>query len=100
MVKRDPAKRLLLEEFDRQLSTLLRLGYAGFSGRSQAALSELLQALRTRVEKLPGGVSAADVPFVIVLEPRLAPPEKCMALVEDARHPPRPVSFPQQLIAR
>lgn len=86
-MKRDSAKSLLVEEFDRQLATLLRLGYARFTRRSQTALSESLRPLRARVEKLPPAAAEADVPFVIAFEPRLAPPEKCMALVEDGGRP-------------
>jgi Family of unknown function (DUF5701) len=70
------------EELDRQVWTLVRLGYPKLGGLSEAAFVELLTPLRSRLAELPEAAADADVPFVLVLDPRLAPPEACMPLVD------------------
>jgi Family of unknown function (DUF5701) len=66
---------MLVEELDRQATRLVELGLP-------EAANHVLP-LKERLADLPAASAATDIPFVLVLHPRLASPEASMALVED-----------------
>jgi hypothetical protein len=70
----------MVAELDRQVARLVELGYPRLAGLSAAAFAELVEPLRERVRDLPE--SEGEIPFVLVLEPRLAPPAECVPLVD------------------
>jgi hypothetical protein len=73
-------------EFQRQVATLQRLGYAGLAGMSSDAFGKLLAPLETRLDELRAAV-AAPIPFVLVLDRGVVSAEQAMPLVEqDGRH--------------
>jgi hypothetical protein len=97
----------LRSEFDRQVETLLELGYPRLAGLSDAEFTEKVLPLRDRLADVPATADAADVDFVIVLDPRVVPPERCLPLVEHrARpgvvdmHPTEPSAFAPIDVAR
>jgi hypothetical protein len=67
-------------ELDRQVERLVELGYPRLAGLSEAEFAALVEPLRERVGDLPE--SEGEIPFVLVLEPRLAPPAECVPLVD------------------
>jgi Family of unknown function (DUF5701) len=67
---------MLVDEFERQATRLVALGFA--------EVADLVVPLKERLDDLPAGVAASTIPFVLVLNQRLAPPETGMALVEDS----------------
>jgi hypothetical protein len=64
---------VLVDEFDRQATRLVE---------AFPQVAEVVLPLKGRLSDLPAADAALDIPFVLVLTPRLAPPEACMALVE------------------
>lgn len=69
-------------EFDRQVQTLVDLGYPALTDRSEADLRELLRPLRERVLAF-GGLevpTAERVPFVLVIGKKLVPVTQTMPL--------------------
>ena len=67
---------MLVEELDRQTTRLVALGFP--------EVADLVPPLKERLGELPTLAAASAIPFVLVLDPRLAPPEASMALVEDS----------------
>lgn len=66
---------MLVDELERQTARLVTLGFP--------EVADLVPPLKERLGDLPTAAETA-IPFVLVLHPRLAPPEACMALVEDS----------------
>ena len=74
------------DEFDRQVATLRRLGYAALAGLSEDAFVELLEPLRTLVRERWGTAAAVEVtpsrvPFVLVVGPSLVRAEDLVPLM-------------------
>lgn len=69
-------------EFDRQAANMQRLGYPRIAGISDEAFARLFVPLRARLAELPAGIVEAGIPFVLVLDRGLVPPDKSMPLVE------------------
>jgi hypothetical protein len=70
-------------EFDRQIQTLLDLGYAAHMGKSESAFRELLEPLRAPVLKRASTMSEpteGHVPFVLVITRSLVPIEESVPL--------------------
>ena len=74
-------ERLALE-FDRQVATMLRLGYQQIAGMSNEAFAQLFVPLRARVGELPAALVESEIPFVLVLDRDVVPAAKSMLLVE------------------
>jgi hypothetical protein len=72
----------LTNEFDRQVATMQRLGYARIAGMSSDAFAQLFAPLRERLDELPAAAGESDLPFVIVLDQALVPAARSMPLVE------------------
>lgn len=69
-------------EFERQVANMRRLGYPQIAGISDDAFAKLLVSLRARLAGLPAGIAESGIPFVLVVDRSLVPPEKSMPLVE------------------
>jgi Family of unknown function (DUF5701) len=69
---------VLVDVFDRQAKRLVGLF---------PQVADVVLPLKSRLSDLPAANAALDIPFVLVLNPGLAPPEACMALVEHGGHP-------------
>ena len=67
-------KGMLVDELERQATRLVALGFP--------QVADLVVPLKERLGDLQAAATASAIPFVLVLHPRLAPPEACMALVE------------------
>ena len=65
---------MLVDELERQATRLVALGFP--------QVADQVVPLKERLGDLPAAATASAIPFVLVLHPRLAPPEACMALVE------------------
>lgn len=74
----DTPEGVLVDEFDRQASRLVGLF---------PQVADLVLPLKERLSDLPAGHAALDIPFVLVLNSRLASPEATMALVEHGGRP-------------
>lgn len=72
------AEGVLVDEFNRQATRLVGLF---------PQVADLVLPLKGRLSDLPAANAALDIPFVLVLNPRLASPEACMALVEHSGRP-------------
>lgn len=78
---RSSEARLALE-FDRQLAGMQRLGYSQIAGMSNDGFARLFVPLRARLAELPAAIVGSAIPFVLVLDRALIPPERSMPLVE------------------
>lgn len=67
-----------LAELDRQVRTLIGLGYPALAGMSEAAFTSLFQPLRAACERLDA--APERVPFVVVVTRDLVAPEAAMPL--------------------
>jgi Family of unknown function (DUF5701) len=68
-------------EFDRQVDTLLKLGYPALAGLSAADFGALLDPLRAAARACGGGPATPDrVPFVVVVPAKLVPTAAAMPL--------------------
>jgi hypothetical protein len=76
--------RMPLEEFDRQVQTLLRIGYPAIAGMSAETFASRLQPLKRLLEGAPSELPNEDgrVPFVIVVPREWVPLEEAMALTQ------------------
>lgn len=72
----------LTSEFDRQVATLQRLGYAQIAGMSGDGFAQLFAPLRERLDELPAVAAESEIPFVLVPDPALVPAARSMPLVE------------------
>ena len=71
-------------ELDRQLGTLLALGYPALAGLSARAFTGLIESLRAPLVARQGQMSASGpdrAPFVVVVGKRLAPAERSVPLL-------------------
>jgi Family of unknown function (DUF5701) len=99
-VKTLQAASALEAEFERQLATLLRLGYPRIAGLVDNELASLVRPLRASLPDLDPVSAGGTLPFVVVLDRRLISAEQAMPLVEwDGRtglvdmNPVRPDDF-------
>ena len=74
-------------EFDRQVRTLVALGYPALSGRTEEEFAELVAPLRAEAVAHAGdpgqeydAAASGRVPFVLVVARKLAPIERTMSL--------------------
>lgn len=68
-------------EFDRQVETLVRLGYPSMTGLGAAAFAELLAPLRREAELRGSDLATPTrgrVPFLVVVSGRIAPPDEAI----------------------
>lgn len=65
---------MLVDELERQTARLVALGFS--------EVADLVLPLKERLGDLPIAPADTAIPFVLVLHPRLAPPEAWMTLVE------------------
>ena len=70
----------VLREFDHQVGTLLRKGYAERAGLSERAFLRVVEPLKERLPEQP--VDGGRTPFVIVIDTALVPAGEAMPLVE------------------
>ena len=64
----------LVDELERQAARLVALGFP--------QVPDQVRPLSERLADLPVALAASAIPFVLVLDSGLAPPDACMALVE------------------
>ncbi|HEV8685983.1 MAG TPA: DUF5701 family protein [Gaiellaceae bacterium] len=77
----------LAREFDRQLANMVRLGYPQIAGMSKDAFAKLFVPLTGHLAELPPAIVDSKIPFVLVPDRGLIPPEQSMPLVEqDGRY--------------
>lgn len=67
-------------EFNRQVATLIELGYPAITGRTPDALRQLLEPLRAALPADPAPPTPARVPFAIVVGRPLVLPTQSMPL--------------------